>query len=82
MDSDNNGEGDINGVINRLEHLKELGVTGAWLNPIFKSPMNDGGYDIQDFLNVDPRYGTNEDLERLFAKAKELGIRILLDLVN
>ncbi|KAL7047366.1 hypothetical protein ACKWTF_002884 [Chironomus riparius] len=81
MDSDDTSEGDLRGIINKLEHLKELGVTGAWLNPIFKSPMKDGGYDIADFTKIHERFGTNEDLEELFAKAKELGLRILLDLV-
>ncbi|XP_070509653.1 maltase 2-like [Chironomus tepperi] len=81
MDNDDSGEGDLRGIINKLDHLKDLGVTGVWLNPIFVSPMKDGGYDIADFYNIDERYGTLEDLEELFVKAKELGIRILLDLV-
>lgn len=101
MDSDNSGEGDVQGIISKLQHLKDLGVTGTWLNPIFKSPMkgvkiklwsikfklkfvwiSDGGYDIADFLSIDPRYGNLTDVEELFAKAKELGIRVLLDLVS
>lgn len=81
MDADDSGEGDVKGIISKLEHLKDLGVTGAWLNPIFVSPMKDGGYDIEDFYNIDKRYGNNTDLEDLFKRAKELGIRILLDLV-
>ena len=62
--------------------MKDLGVTGAWLSPIFKSPMVDGGYDIQDFKEVNPEFGSNEDLLALFDKAKELGIKIILDFVS
>ncbi|CRL00644.1 CLUMA_CG013904, isoform A [Clunio marinus] len=80
-DDNNDGIGDIRGVINKLEHLKDLGVTGVWLSPIFASPMKDGGYDIADYENVNPMFGTNEDLEELFEKAKELGLKIILDFV-
>lgn len=80
-DSDGDGVGDIKGIIQGLQHLKDLGVTGTWLSPIFKSPMRDFGYDIQDFFNVDPIFGTNEDLVALFAEAKRLGIKIILDFV-
>lgn len=80
-DSDGDGIGDIKGIIEGLPHLKDLGVTGTWLSPIFKSPMRDFGYDIADFYNVDEMFGTNEDLKDLFAKAKELDIKIILDFV-
>lgn len=80
-DSDGDGVGDLKGIIDNLDHLADLGVTGAWLSPIFKSPMYDGGYDIEDFYNVDPMFGTNEDLKNLMARAKELGIKIILDFV-
>ena len=81
MDSNNDGDGDLKGITSKLPHLKELGVTGAWLSPIFDSPMVDGGYDIRDFENVNPMFGTNADLEELFATAKELGLKIILDFV-
>lgn len=80
-DSDGDGVGDINGITASLDHLKDLGVTGTWMSPIFKSPMRDFGYDIQDFYNVDEIFGTNEDLVVLFAKAKQLDIKIILDFV-
>lgn len=80
-DSDGDGVGDIKGIISKLEHLKELGIGGTWLSPIFKSPMADFGYDIADFYSVDPIFGTNEDLEELFRKAKALGIKVILDFV-
>ena len=81
MDSKNDGDGDLNGITSKLPHLKDLGVTGAWLSPIFDSPMVDGGYDIKDFKNVNPMFGSNEDLEKLFSTAKELGLKIILDFV-
>ena len=80
-DSDGDGIGDIKGIIESLEHLKDLGVTGTWLSPVFKSPMKDFGYDIADFYNVDPTFGTNDDLKALFQKADELDIKIILDFV-
>lgn len=80
-DSDGDGVGDLKGITDSLEHLQDLGVTGTWLSPIFKSPMKDFGYDIEDFYNVDPIFGTNDDLVALFAKAKQLGIKIILDFV-
>lgn len=80
-DSNGDGVGDIRGIIEKLDYLKELGIAGAWLSPIFKSPMDDFGYDISDFKSVDPSFGTNEDLEELFRKAKEKGLRIILDYV-
>lgn len=64
-----------------MHHLKDLGVTATWLSPIFKSPMADFGYDISDFRDVDPTFGTMADLEELFAKANALGIKIILDFV-
>lgn len=80
-DSNGDGIGDLRGIIDRLPYLRELGVTGIWLNPCFVSPFKDAGYDIADYYRVAPRYGTNEDLRELFARAKELGIRVMLDLV-
>lgn len=79
--SDVNGTGDIKGIIEKLDYLKDTGITATWLSPILKSPQADHGYDISDFKTVDPLFGTNEDLEELFEKAKEMGIKIIMDFV-
>lgn len=80
-DSNGDGVGDLDGIRQRLDYLAWLGVDALWLNPCFVSPFADAGYDVADFLTVAPRYGTNDDLERLCAQAAERGIAILLDLV-
>lgn len=80
-DSNGDGIGDLRGIINQLDYLEDLGVNLIWINPFFESPFRDGGYDITDYYKVDPRFGSNADAEELFAKAKEKGIRIMLDLV-
>uniref|UniRef100_A0A2S2QCI8 alpha-glucosidase n=1 Tax=Sipha flava TaxID=143950 RepID=A0A2S2QCI8_9HEMI len=80
-DSDKNAVGDIKGIEEKAEYLKEIGVDCVWLSPIFKSPMADFGFDISDFYQVDSIYGTNEDLISLQKKLKSLGIRIILDFV-
>ena len=80
-DSNDDGIGDIPGIIEKLDYIASLGVNAVWINPCFVSPFEDAGYDVADYYQVAPRYGTNEDLERLFAEAKQRGIRILLDLV-
>jgi alpha-glucosidase len=82
MDSNDDGVGDLKGIMSKLPHLKELGITGTWLSPIFKSPFKDGGYDIQDFYTVDDRFGNNDDLKALFAEAKKQGIKMILDFVR
>jgi alpha-glucosidase len=80
-DSNGDGIGDLRGVIDRLDHLTWLGVDTIWFNPCFASPFRDAGYDVADYLTVAPRYGTNDDLVELVARARERGIRVLLDLV-
>ncbi len=80
-DTNGDGIGDLPGVIARLDYIQSLGTNTIWLNPCFASPFGDAGYDISDFYQVAPRYGTNEDLRRLFAEARQRGIRVLLDLV-
>lgn len=80
-DSNGDGIGDLRGIIEKLPYLHTLGVTGVWINPCFESPFRDAGYDITDFYRVAPRYGTNDDLRLLFAEARKLGIRVMLDLV-
>jgi alpha-glucosidase len=80
-DSDGDGVGDLQGVLDRLEHLAWLGVDGIWLNPTTPSPNADWGYDVSDYTSVDPELGDLETLDRLVAEAGARGIRILLDLV-
>lgn len=80
-DSNGDGIGDLNGIIEKIDYLADLGIDVIWLCPINVSPMMDNGYDIADYYNVDPIFGTNEDFERLIACAKERGIKILMDLV-
>lgn len=80
-DTNNDGIGDINGIIEKLDYVKELGCNALWINPIYDSPFKDGGYDVRDYKKVAPRYGTNEDLYRLFGEAHKKGIHVLLDLV-
>ena len=81
QDSNNDGIGDLQGIISRLDYLKELGVTMIWISPIYQSPMVDMGYDISDYQNIDPQFGTMEDFDELLHKANKLGIKIIMDLV-
>jgi alpha-glucosidase len=80
-DSDGDGVGDLRGVTAHLDHLAWLGVDGLWLNPTFPSPNADWGFDVSDYRGVHPELGTLADLDELIARAGELGIRVLLDLV-
>ena len=80
-DSNNDGIGDLNGITEKLDYLKNLGITLIWVCPIFKSPMDDNGYDISDYYDVNPEFGTKEDLEKLILEAEKRGIKIILDLV-
>jgi len=80
-DSNGDGIGDIPGIIQKLDYLSSLGINAIWINPCFVSPFGDAGYDVADYYQVAPRYGTNQDLEHLFEQAKQRGIRVLLDLV-
>ena len=81
QDSDGDGIGDIPGIINRLDYLKKLGIDAIWLSPVYRSPQDDNGYDISDYQDIEPMFGTMEDMEQLFAEAKKRGIRIMMDLV-
>lgn len=81
FDSNDDGIGDIPGIIAKLDYIESLGVNGVWLNPCFVSPFYDAGYDVADYYQVAPRYGSNDDLKKLFVEAKQRDIRILLDLV-
>ena len=80
-DSNGDGIGDIPGIISKLDYLADLGIDILWLSPCYQSPLADQGYDISDYYNIDPRFGTMEDMERLIAEAKKRGICILMDLV-
>ena len=80
-DSNGDGIGDIQGIIQKLDYLGRLGINAIWLNPCFEFPFQDAGYDVANYYKVAQRYGTNADLEELFQKAGTYGIRVLLDLV-
>lgn len=80
-DSNGDGWGDLKGVTSKLDYIKELGADYIWLTPFFVSPQNDNGYDVEDYYNIDPRYGTMEDFEELAAEAEKRGIRLMLDMV-
>jgi len=81
QDSNGDGIGDLNGITQHLDYLKELGVDGIWLSPCYPSPQVDFGYDISDYKNIDPQYGTLADFDRLVAEANKRHIRILMDMV-
>jgi glycosidase len=80
-DTDGDGIGDLNGIIEKLDYVKSLGVDAIWLNPFFESPFKDAGYDISDYYKVAPRYGKNEDAKRLFAEAHKRGLKVIFDYV-
>lgn len=81
MDSNADGIGDFEGIISKLDYIRDLGCNAIWMNPCFESPFGDAGYDVSDYYTAAPRYGTNEDLKRLFSEAHKRGMHILLDLV-
>lgn len=81
QDSNGDGIGDLNGIRSRLSYLKELGVDAIWLSPVYQSPQIDNGYDISDYYQIDPMFGTMADMEALIAEAHDLGIRIIMDFV-
>ena len=81
MDSNGDGIGDFNGIISKLDYIKELGCTAIWMNPCFDSPFGDAGYDVSDYKKAAPRYGTNADLKKLFKEAHKRNMHVLLDLV-
>ena len=80
-DSNGDGIGDINGITDKLDYVKSLGFNAIWLNPCYVSPFKDAGYDVQDYYKVAPRYGTNDDLYRLFNEAHARNMHVILDLV-
>ena len=80
-DSNNDGIGDLKGIISKLDYLKELGIDVIWLSPVYKSPNDDNGYDISDYRDIMDEFGTMEDMDNLLKEANDRGIKILMDLV-
>nr|WP_225754956.1 glycoside hydrolase family 13 protein [Actinotalea sp. Marseille-Q4924] len=80
-DADGDGIGDLPGITARLDHLAELGVDAVWLSPFYRSPQRDAGYDVADYRDVDPLFGTLADADALLARAHSLGLRVIVDLV-
>ena len=81
QDSNNDGIGDLQGIIQRLPYLEKLGIDAIWLSPVCRSPQDDNGYDISDYQDIDPMFGTLEDIDKLIQTAKKHNIRIIVDLV-
>lgn len=80
-DTNSDGVGDLPGIISKLDHLRDLGIGFIWLSPVYRSPMADNGYDISDYRDIAPEFGTLADFDQLVAEAKARGIRIVMDLV-
>ena len=80
-DANGDGKGDVEGIRSRLPYLKQLGVDAIWITPWYPSPQNDHGYDVSDYMNIEPDYGNLADAERLIKEAHELGIRVIVDIV-
>lgn len=81
MDSNNDGVGDLRGIISKLDYIESLGIDAIWLNPIYKSPNDDGGYDISDYYSVQPEFGTLNDFDELLTGLHQRGIKLIMDLV-
>ena len=81
QDSNHDGIGDIRGIISRLDYIRDLGVTMIWVSPVYKSPMVDMGYDISDYQDIDPQFGSMADFKELLAEANKRGMKIIMDLV-
>src|SRR6476660_1608278 len=81
QDSNGDGIGDLTGIMTRLDYVKDLGVDAIWLSPFYPSPMADFGYDVADYCNVDPLFGTLHDFDRLVAGAHARGLKVIIDYV-
>ena len=81
QDTTGSGTGDLRGVTSRLDYLADLGVDVLWLSPVYKSPQDDNGYDISDYQDIDPLFGTLDDMDELLAEAHKRGLKIVMDLV-
>ena len=82
MDGNNDGIGDFQGLLTKLDYLQDLGVTCIWLLPFFPSPLRDDGYDIADYLSVHPNYGTMEDFREFLVQAHNRGLQVMIELVS
>ena len=80
-DSNGDGEGDLKGIIEKIDYIRKLGVDAIWLSPFYKSPNKDGGYDVSDPRDVDSRFGTLKDAELLIKTAHDQGVRVIVDIV-
>ncbi len=80
-DTTGSGTGDIPGIIEKLDYLADLGITVIWLSPVYKSPMADNGYDISDYYDINPMFGSMDDMDRLIKEADSRNIKIIMDLV-
>ena len=80
-DSNNDGIGDINGIIEKLDYLKDLGVNCVWLSPVYESPMDDNGYDISDYKAIHKDFGSMEEFKLMLDEMHKRGIRLIMDLV-
>lgn len=80
-DSNDDGIGDINGIISKLDYLNDLGIKNIWLSPIYASPMFDFGYDISDYYSINPKFGTMDDFDKLLRECKNRGMKVIMDLV-
>ena len=81
MDADNDGMGDIEGIISKLDYIKNLGIDAVWFSPLYVSPCKDYGYDVADYKAIDPKFGTMEDFDRLMEECRSRGIRVIMDMV-
>ncbi len=81
QDSNNDGIGDIPGIISRLDYIAGLGVDAVWISPFFKSPQKDFGYDVSDYCDINPDYGTMDDFDKMIAKMHDLGLKLMIDIV-
>ena len=79
MDANGDGTGDMKGITQKLDHVAALGVDAIWISPFFKSPMDDFGYDVSDYRDVDPCFGTLADFDDMLARAHELGLKVIID---
>ena len=81
LDTNGDGIGDLAGITAKLDYIADLGVDGIWISPFFTSPMKDFGYDVSDYCDVDPMFGTLADFDRLVEKAHALGLKVIIDQV-
>ena len=79
QDSNGDGIGDLQGIIQRLDYIKSLGVDAVWLNPVFKSPNDDGGYDTSDYYEIQPEFGSLKDFDELLAELHARGLKLIMD---